>query len=393
MTLLSFDDDIEAAWRRFRIDLGDRIAVLEQGDELRFGPFDDDVEMHAAMTLSVTAARRFRCRLRCSTHHELSRREMLDDAGWRELRNGDLIVETGRRNVDRLAALSVRALRDVYDVVHPTLLAQGSAIQAVSAPTEPLIEFAVSPQDEDELHRLAIDALAAMTGTVVDVDDEGRIPLPTHPVTSWLRTLPDVAAMECYAVLCKGITDPGQAALFLATGADQWPGVSLHLAKGQVHASLRIECSVFHPANLATALAMWFAFVRDHALSIEIACGPSAPLTNRLAIGASLPPGLTGVLDLLHDRATADPAGVAAMAGHDAPMLVRYLRVCARNAQRCKMSEADALRRGDTRDAARFEDERQQWWHVIRALGAALRFVLDRRRQMQAQAERRKRPA
>lgn len=388
MTLLNFDDDIDAAWRRFRIELGDRIALLEHGDELRFGPLDTDVESDPTMVLSVTAARRFRCRLRCSTHHDLRRQEALADAGWRQLRGGDLIVETGRRRVDHLAALSAAALRDVCDILHPDLLAENSAVQILSAPTERLIEFAVMPQDAAELHQMAVDALASMTGTVIRVDDDGRIPLPTHPCESWLRTIPDVAAMECLAVLSARIADPGPAALFLATNADKWPAVSLHLDNGCVHASMRIECSVFHPVNLVIALTMWFAFLRDHAHDIEFACGPAAPLSKRLAAGASTPPGLGGVLDLLHDRAEADPPVVAAMVGHDLQMLLRYLRVCARNAQRCKVSEAAALERGDTREAARFEDERQQWWHVIRSLGDALSVILDRRRRLRDAHER-----
>ncbi|MGV9711602.1 TY-Chap domain-containing protein [Gordonia sp. NPDC003424] len=392
MTQTDFDNEIEAAWRRFRIDLGDRLAMLERGDEIHFGPFDDDPE--STMALGVTSARRYRCRLRCSAHHDATRlaanRAALGSDGWRELRGGDMIVETGRRRVDHLADVSVRALREVCAVLHPSLMTEKDDVQPASVPVEPALEFSVMPQDATELHQLAVEALAAMTGVVVHVDDDGEIPLPTHPTRSRLRTIPDFAAMECHTVMCDRIGDPAEAALFLAANADRWPGVTVSIEGGQLLASMRIECSVFHPANLASALAIWFAFIRDHARDIEINCSPSAQMADRPTIEADAPAGVGGVLDLLHDRSDVDAVVVAAMCGYNTRTMLRYLKHCARNARRCQAAEAEALGRGDTREAARLQDERQQWWHTIRGLGSALKVVEDRRRQIAAERARRR---
>ncbi|MYR07823.1 hypothetical protein GTV32_16620 [Gordonia sp. SID5947] len=380
MTLNDFDGELDAAWRRYRIDLADRLAGLVPGGAMEISTIrlDSSDEGQPLMTLTLTASRRFRCRVHATQLPADDRRpdhvRRLLDLGFRKLRgrDGDHVVDTGKRQVDRMASIVVTALREVWAVVHPEFL---RAPHGVSMPAEPTIELATLAHDSTHLLSLVMETLEEFTGVPVHVDRHGEIPLPTDPVKSWLRANHDTASIECYTILADHVTSSG-AADFVAANGRRWPGICLSIEDGRVHASHRVECSAYHPANFFAGLEIWDSFIRESASEIEDRCRRACQRPEPVHRG-EMPTGLDGVLDLVDGDSDADGLTVAALCRYDEATIRRYLRHCAQQSRRCRGDERACRHVGDAAQAERRAEEAREWRHVIRCLGTALRALDD----------------
>ncbi|GAA3710949.1 TY-Chap domain-containing protein [Gordonia hankookensis] len=380
MTIADFDDELEVAWRRYRIDLADRVAGLPPGDELVVSaiPVDGGSDAHPLMTCSLTGSRRYRCRVHATELADDDRRpaqaRLLQDLGMRSLRrpDGDFVVDTGKRQVDRLSAIAVAALREVWEVVHPAFLRPPSD-EAI--PGEPAIELATLAYDSTQLLGLVVEALQELVGVPVQVDRHGEIPLPTDPVKSWLRPIHDVAAIECYTILTDQVSGSG-AAEFVAANGRRWPGICLSIEDGRVHASHRIECSAFHPANLTAGLEIWDSFIHEAATEIGLRCSSARPRPSPTG-SDEMPAGLDGVLALVDERSEPDGMTIAALCRYDETTILGYLRHCAQQSNRCRVDEKACRQIGDADEAEHRAEEAREWRHVIRCLGTALRALDD----------------
>ncbi|RPA06113.1 hypothetical protein [Gordonia sp. OPL2] len=374
----NFDDHIDTAWRSYRIALGDALAGLADDDTtLPIARVGDSTPL---LTATLTGAHRIRIRAGDSAlpdDHDTQTAavELLCSEGWRTLRDGTVIIEAGRRHADHLAERVVAALRNVWDVVDPAFL--GSPDVGVGAPhhpPEPTIEVATVPTGTEDLLRRTRSAIEQMTGLLVEVDPvDHTIGLPTIPVASSIQASAAGVAIEFCAVLTAPVPDSGSAARYLTTNARRWPGVSFAVESGRVHALLRVDCAVFHRANVQAALDHWSAFLRDSAAEIDRMCSHTTlPETDGLR-DSSAPPGLDAVLDLIRDNVRSDGFTVAAICGFDRDTVLRYIRHCAQQANRCLIDERTRKEAGDP--TTECTAEANVWRHAIRSLGAALESV------------------
>ncbi|NED70252.1 hypothetical protein G3I15_55960, partial [Streptomyces sp. SID10244] len=145
-------------------------------------------------------------------------------AGWRLLRDGQLIYEVGQRRVDKLAQVAVDTLREIWEVVHPAFLEHSGP-----TPREATIAVGTIPETQLQLGRLVVEALEDMAGQRIVVDDDGDIPLPTGRTPSWLRVLADEATVEFFGTVVDVVPNGSTAAEFVATEAPRWPGITLVL--------------------------------------------------------------------------------------------------------------------------------------------------------------------
>lgn len=386
-----FDDHIDAAWRTYRIALGDALAGLTDDTTLRIALCGDSAPL---FTATLTGARRIRIQVDSSTLAGEADRtavvEQLQTHGWRTLRDGTTIAEAGRRHADHLAGLAVAALRDLWNVVDPAFLNPlDSAGDGVSAgvghrPPEPTFEVAAVPTCTEDLLRRTRSAIEQTTGLLVDVDPvDHTIGLPTNPVPSSIQASAVGVAIEFCAVLTTPVPDSGAAGRYLTTNARRWPGVAFVLESGRVHAILRVDCAVFHHANVHAALNHWSAFLRESAGEIDRMCShPALPERDGSHDPAS-PPGLDAVLDLIRDNVHPDGHTVAAVCGFGRDTVLRYIRYCAQQANRCLVEERTRKAAGEPTTECAVEG--LAWRHAIRSLGAALEsveFVERRRREM-----------
>jgi hypothetical protein len=376
-----FDDHVDTAWRTYRIALGDVLAGLTDDTTLRIALCGDSAPL---FTGTLTGARRIRLRVHNSALPDSPDRttvvEQLQTHGWRTLRDGTTIAEAGRRHADHLAGLAVAALRGLWDVVDPAFLdSLDPAGDGVSAgighhSPEPTFEVAAIPTGTEDLLRRTRSAIEQTTGLLVDVDPvDHTIGLPTNPIPSSIQASAVGVAIEFCAVLTTPVPDSGAAGRYLTTNARRWPGVAFALESGRVHAILRVDCAVFHHANVHAALNHWSSFLRESAAEIDRMCSHPALPEHDGPYDPASPPGLDAVLDLIRDNVRPDGHTVAAVCGFGRDTVLRYIRYSAQQANRCLQEERTRKEAGDP--TAECTAEGHMWRHAIRSLGTALESV------------------
>lgn len=196
-----WDDAVETAWREFRQRLADRASNMVEGDSLVI-EVADDVNGGAAPYCQVLAGPGV-LRVEAASSAYLAEHLELDDAQEQALVALDFCppetevwhegetnfqADLEQREADRAAVMVVRAMREVYAVVHPAWLsAEGleptftpQDREASADPDQP-----VSPRSVEEV-RAAIDlAIAGLYDDAPEWDEDGDLPLPTERCTVW----------------------------------------------------------------------------------------------------------------------------------------------------------------------------------------------------------------
>ncbi|ANY21540.1 TY-Chap domain-containing protein [Gordonia terrae] len=375
MTDFTVDSNIDDAWRTFALHVGDRLSHLEPGETLTIqqdpmipeGP-------HGTLRFTITGSRRLRCTIDDTDLHPTPEYfaehvAMLASLGWRRLRNGTHIFEVGRRRVDQLAHVTVLTLRQVWEVVHPAFLDHSPA-----ARPEPRIEVAVQPFDADHLRALLVGSLEDLTGCRIQTDADGDIALPTKPVSSWLSPRSDAPRLEFFARLAGDITDRRRAADIVAAQPTMGSAVRVHLLENEVFATLTVECAVFHPHNLSSALAEWFSFLADCAPSVIAKVGEDTPLTARN--DGRLPDALQTLLELDPDGRSLSAREVAKICRYNQADILSYIHTSEEQHLTWRRSAVDAAAASDSVQADACRHEADTWKATTHNLRAALRVVV-----------------
>ncbi|MBN0973432.1 MULTISPECIES: hypothetical protein [unclassified Gordonia (in: high G+C Gram-positive bacteria)] len=375
MTDFTVDSNIDDAWRTFALHVGDRLSHLEPGETLTIQQDPAIPEgPHGAMRFSVTGSRRLRCTIEDTDLHPTpeyfaEHLDLLAALGWRRLRNGTHIFEVGRRRVDQLAHTTVLTLRQVWEVVHPAFLDHSPA-----ARPEPQIEVAVQPFDADHLRALLVGSLEDLTGCRIQTDADGDIALPTKPVSSWLSPRSDAPRFEFFARLAGDITDRRRAADIVAAQPTMGSAVRVHLLEDEVFATLTVECAVFHPHNLSSALAEWFTFLADCAPSVIAKVGEDAPLTARN--DGRFPDALQTLLELDPDGRSLSAREVAKICRYSQADILSYINTSEEQHLTWRRSAVDAAAASDPAEADACRHEAEAWKATTHNLRAALRVVV-----------------
>ncbi len=371
MSAFAFDDFVESAWAEFRDDLATRLSTLaddgvrftvDQGDEIPEGSHGtieftrtDDGDIRATISESD---------LRPTPDYADEHIRLLRSMGWHrsaDVTASTLIFEVAPSDVGSLAQTAVQALREVWEVVHPAY------IDDRPAPTESIVETAVLALGHEQLLELVVRALEEMRNEPVELDADADYPLPT-PIPSWLRVLRDSPSVRFFALITDEIANPARAADYVARNAAKWPYVSLILDDSGVHAMLTQHLWMFHPKNLAAALATWVDFLRKDAPRIaeDLAELDDEPL----------PEAIMAMMQLEADGAELTPAEVAQVCRHDSSAILAYLRVCEEQYLAWEASAEDAESTGSSDEAEACRSEEESWRRTARQLRQALRLIL-----------------
>ena len=352
----SFDADIDAAWVEFRRALADRLDSFSKGQSLVLTCTYDVIYPSPHVVFSVTGANRLRCEIPAGRRLDVMDTADLDAlvaAGWRSRKNGRYVLEVGRRLSDKVAALAVDLLRDLWEVPHPAFLTE-------DGPHEPAPIVAVKARGREHLRELAAATVSDLMSEPAVVDRHGDIALSVGGVPSWLCVREDAPTLEFVVVL--GEATNGTAVL--AEHSPLWPDVTLTVVDDAVVGVLRLESTVFAAKNLAVAFARWIQFMREGAPAIVA----------DLAVDPALPPALLVLLHLDPDReGLLDAHEVAAVCDYDRDAILDYLRITSEQEMSWRRSAAEA---DDLDEAAACHHEAEAWVHTHESLRAALRVVV-----------------
>jgi hypothetical protein len=275
---VSVDESTETAWVEFRRELADRLAGLTSDDvvvvAMEPGERPDDDRARCAPYVQAIGDDDGYGVAEAVSNHFLDRRHRLVKAsrhrlrelGWQRPEHGFDTLNYWLRfdlsHADEVAVLMVRALREVFGVVHPAFLAapfasadrppaEGSA-QPASWDATP----ALDPVDRDHLDQLVDDALTPVFGRVPSRDGDGDIAVTSGSAVVYVRVLESRPMVHLFAELAVGVTELDRARFEVSVLNRDWTFVKFVLSDDVVRADLFLPAAPFAPEHLRQALAM-----------------------------------------------------------------------------------------------------------------------------------------
>ncbi|MFE0750410.1 hypothetical protein [Gordonia sp. NPDC058843] len=423
-----FDAVLEAAWRDFADTLAVRVPRLLPGQTLAI------VEAAAGgwrrrMTFAVTGTLGSTDRLRCTisagdltwTDRDRWMRQAtyIVDRGWCRLEGRSAFCfEVEPDRFTDLAGAAVRALREVWGVIHPSFVSIGDPSFArhhsplpddesdtgrdQSLPPEPVrpvgddpddtvrtndadtlrftalarfvdapVERGVVPQSKDHLVELARAAMTA-AGRPAVVSPRKAIFLRSTG-TSLLRPTRDARSLEIVTILSSSVPAPSLLGMVVAEFSPRWPEVAVVVRNGLVFAQRRIDVAVFSPANLDAALRRWDDFAGS-ARGEMIRRLDSSPKLDRRRQGGRLPGALLALLRVSQKVDNKLSPKTVLLACHQDPERVHeFFDICAAE-MREWMDNLTTARKAELGDEeiALCEAEHQAYARVARLLLTAM---------------------
>ncbi|MBD0862911.1 hypothetical protein IA539_17140 [Gordonia sp. zg691] len=437
-----FDAVLEAAWRDFADTLSTRVPELVRGQSLAI------VEAAAGgrrrrMTFAVAGQTGQPDRLRCTisagdltwTDKDRWMRQAtyIVDRGWCRLEGRSAFCyEVDPTRFDDLADAAVRALREVWGVIHPSFVsigdpsfarhhsASGAAdtdapgehdrpgefgardettapenttaenttaenttaetvrFASLAGPVDAPVEGGVVPRSKDHLVELVRAAMAA-TGRPVVVSPRKAIYLRSSG-TSLLRPTRDARALEIVTILSSVVPAPSLLGMIVSEFSPRWPEVAVVVRNGLVYAQRRLDVAVFNPANLDAALRRWddFAASARPQMIYRLDVDKKLKLDHRRR-GDRLPGALLGLLRV-HQKPDSklSPNTVLIACRHDPARVHEFFDICAAE-MREWMDNLLTARKAELGDEeiALCEAEHRAYARVARLLLSAMDLVGD----------------
>ncbi|HEU4513458.1 MAG TPA: hypothetical protein VFR87_10180 [Nocardioidaceae bacterium] len=171
---------------------------------------------------------------------------------------------------DRLAVMTVQALRDVFGVAHPAFLAAEGLEDdpdVPAPPSEPAIELdepaSVMPESAEHLRELVDRALTPLFGAPPEHDDDGDIPVPWGSSLVYVRVVEEAPVVELFSCVADGVTDLRRAAFEVNVLNRDARFVKFTLVADRVMASIHLPAWPFVPEHLRSMLTGMSAKIDD----------------------------------------------------------------------------------------------------------------------------------
>lgn len=294
-----------AAWRAFGIRLGDHLAGLGEEEVLLVETRHPAVGDGAVPYVQVMGYGDERLRGEVSSNAWLApayrltseQEGWLAEAGWSEPTCGPeapyepgsphWYVDMDCLEADRLAAMLVMVLRDVFGVHHPSLLEAGGLEDDPDVglprptmepapepdPSEPPI---TNPHDRDHLRELVGQAVSSFCGEPRRADEDGDYPFPIGTSVVFVHACEDQPVVELMAPVACDFTDPAAAEREVGILNDQSRFVLWQVRGRSIWASCSFPADPFVPKHLRGLLRMMLDQVAEHERPLQLRTGARA---------------------------------------------------------------------------------------------------------------------
>jgi hypothetical protein len=416
------DRNTSRAWSRFQARLADHIAEMTDEDSLVIDAEVAAEELDGAAPYVQLAGFGDGTMVRgevsgnayLAEPYELTagQCEQLSALGWHEptvaagepegTGSANFFVDLPVSEADRLAVMSVKALREVFGVPHPAFLAAGDLVDLDDevaagqgtvvrrAAEEPL---ATVPRSDEELRSLVDAALTPLFGETPKKDDDGDIPVPWGSSLVFVRVEEDVPIVQLFSIVVEGVTDLPRAAFEVNVLNRDLRFMKFVLVEDRVIAQVHLPAWPFVPEHLRSVLTGMSQKIDDLDEDLVARIGgrrafdePEEPAADTTALSrettsiVSPDTALQTLLQLDADGSGAvDPQLAAAVCGHDQELIVRLLHQTEEQENAWRKSRDQALLDGDAAEAAACDHELRAWEQTTSVLRRALRFVVERR--------------
>ncbi len=356
---MDLDESTAEAWRGFQARLADRVAAMED-DELLLVEVESAVgdEDGAAPYVQLCGWGGDLVRVEAVSNHYLADQHRLDEdeeavlvelgfsaptyASDEEPDSGsaNFHLDAERTEADRLAVVTVRALREVYGVAHPAFLDADGLQRDEDAPASeepspkvPAGAVAVYPRNgHDQLQSLVDEAMEEHLGRPPWHDDDGDIPVFVGNTIVWVRVL-DVPVVRIFSLLVDEVRAVDRAALEVGVLNHDHMFPKFVLEGRQVWAYYHLPAWPFVPEQFRLALRKMTDGLSRVADDLVMRLGGRRWTDDDVAEAEDAEPGAAGLhpalLTLLHLEADApgsvDPETAAAICDDDRELVLRLL--------------------------------------------------------------------
>ena len=422
---LDLDRATMRAWRQFRDELADHVVAME----------DDDVtvvEVESCLDEKTGGAAPY---VQFCAHGdglvraEVSSNEYLDaevalgphaeatllELGWEapthavgdgpDSGSANFHLDAGRREGDRLAAMAVAALREVFGVPHPAFLAwppaaeQRPGAQASTGDDDRSAEpLAVMPESHEHLRELVGAALTPPDGPAVEHDEDGDIPLAMGSALLYVRVGDAAPVVELFAFVARGVREVERAPFEVAVLNRDTRIVKFVLLDDAVLATLHLPAAPFAPRQLrglVSAMAEVIDRVDDDLVARlgglrgadpqpEDEPGDEetaeAPGGEESPDEGALHPALQTLLQLDPDGVgDVEPELAASVCDFDRDLVLALLKQASAQERTWRTSIDAAVIEDDPDEADARGHEGYAWRAAVETLRSALRLIVERR--------------
>ncbi len=306
---------------------------------------------------------------------------------------------------DRLAVMTVRALREVFGVPDPAFLIAEDLVdetRTVPLPPKPSAvaadaeePVATTAESQEHLQELVDAALTQMFGSTPEKDEDGDIPVPWGSALVFVRVEESAPVVQLFGILVEGVTDLERAAFEVNVLNRDNRFLKFFLAGDRVVAQLHLPAWPFVPEHLRTMLGGMASRLDEIDEDLVARVGgrralepgddsdptPGTPAIPGASTGSESSPeiALQTLLQLDAEGAGAvDRELVAGVCRFKRGLIVDLLRRTEEQEIAWRRAREEALRSHDTDEGAACEGEMVAWERTTNLLRGALRLVVER---------------
>lgn len=414
----NLDRAVKRAWASFQTRLADHVAAMADDDILLVELDGVDHPDGAAPYVQFKAwGDLVRCEASSNAYldplFELDEADerVLVDLGWSApvfCSDGEPLSESLNFHLDlehsyadRLAAMTVRAFREVWSVPHPAFLSADAMDPAPdgelgltdSEKDDPMPMAVVArPEGYEDLQRMVDEALAPVFGHPPNKDADGDIPIRSGSAMVFVRVRRDSPVVEVFAPLVRDITGRTRAAEVVADLNRKALLIKFLLIEDSVLAGIALPAVPFVPEHLRAMLSL----LSDTADDLDD--GLAERLSGRLTFddtpsdvslddesepteftdeeaSTDLPPELLTLLHLDPDGVGIDAVTAVQVCGHDRDLILSFLKTCSQEEISWRRHADTAAASGDREKSAACSHEAAAWERTVETLRGALRLV------------------
>jgi hypothetical protein len=286
-----WDDAMEEAWAGFRGRLADRLAGLDDGGTLIVQLPEEDDLLGATPYCQVLLDDGW-LRVEAVSNEFLDAQHLLDGAQEQALiglgfgepadeQSPNFWIDLEQRESDRAAWLMVRAMREVYGVVHPIYLdadglepepqAQDPGVSRLAplAPQPPGDEPRV-PEGVEELKEWLLALVSDQVGVETELDVDGDIPFFTDKAVFYVTVSTRAPRILIHSTLLMDVVDEERALVEVNLLNRAEFGLTFVLHDGQVAVRRELPMGAFVPSDfrmevhrLTTDADRWITELQD----------------------------------------------------------------------------------------------------------------------------------
>lgn len=337
-------------WSSFRGRLARRLVTLKRDEFVEVHGASQ--RSHTALIFTLTGSGRIRCAVDGmalgpfwppeEASVGLAQVATLDRLGWRQLRSGEYIRESGKRSLGELVSAVVDVLRQVWGVTDPSSLTfhDPFGLEAKKAPPQPdspqegialpgtTTSVGIVPDDAQHLLELVRQVLSAIVGARVEIESNAVHFMTVDRVDTKCLVSPHAMRVELCTPVGHVTPDMALLGAVIAEHSSRWPDISMVVTKGHVFAVRALDCAVFHPLNFEAMLTSWVEFCSDGAIDIMEQFHPGS-VSHYDPPPGKLPMRLAALLEeFTADPTTMTPAELVRRTKANTPLLRRYARIC-----------------------------------------------------------------